>query len=270
MNYILNILKRNLFKILYKSIYLYKLGLIIVKYNNFLLPHEEDLWGLRYLKVKKKDIIDIGASDGLCFKSINYLGFKNNYIAFEVLYQNIESLKKIKKKYSNFDFYNIGLGNKNSTLTIFTPIYKNIYLNNWSSFSKKECIDNLRLRKFNINFKKLKFFKTKVDQRKLDYFKLKPSFIKIDVEGYEKKVLTGALRTIKKFNPIIYVENNSEKFNSNTIQFYKKKLRKYGYKPYAFNLDRKIFLNYQANYKNKIVTPRNIFFLKKIHFILPG
>ena len=51
---------------------------------------KEDLWGLRYLKVKK-DIIDIGASDGLCFKSINYLGFKNNYIAFEVLYQNIES-----------------------------------------------------------------------------------------------------------------------------------------------------------------------------------
>ncbi len=267
MNYILNLLKRNLFKILYKSIYIYKLALIIVKYNNFLLPHEEDLWGLRYLKVKKKDIVDIGASDGLCFKSINYLGFKNNYIAFEVLKQNIKSLKKIKEKYFNFDFYNIGLGDKNSNLTIFTPVYKNIYLNNWSSFSKKECIENLKLRKFNLNFKKLKFFKTNIGQRKLDYFKLKPTFIKIDVEGYEKKVLSGALNTIKKFRPIIYVENNSEKFDSNTIQFYKKKLKNYGYKPYAFDMDRKKFFNYQIDLKRKKRIPRNIFFLNKIHFI---
>ena len=34
-------------------------------------------------------------------------------------------------------------------------------------------------------------------------------FIKIDVEGFEPQVLKGALRTIGRFNPIIYMEFNS-------------------------------------------------------------
>ena len=268
MNYILDSLKRNLFKILYKSIYIYKLALIIIKYNNFLLPHDDDLWGLRYLKFKKKDIIDIGASDGLCFKSIKYLGFKNNYVAFEVLKLNEESLKKIKIKNSNFKFYMNAIGNKTSQLSIFTPVYKGIFLNNWSSYSKNQCIKNLKLRKFNLNFKKLKFKKNKIFQRKLDFFKLKPYFIKIDVEGYEKNVLLGSLKTIKKHHPIICVENNSDELYSDTIKFYIKKLNKYNYSPYIFNFRRKSFSRYEISLDNDSGTiAYNIFFLKKKHFI---
>ena len=107
-------------------------------------------------------------------------------------------------------------------MKIFTPIYKNIFLNNWSSFSKKECIKNLKLRNFNINFKKLNFFQSKINQKKLDFYKLKPIFLKIDVEGYEKQVLSGGLQTIKKYKPIIYVENNSNTYNSSIIKFLKK------------------------------------------------
>tara|TARA_B100000945_G_C20415780_1_gene615056 strand:+ start:1979 stop:2785 length:807 start_codon:yes stop_codon:yes gene_type:complete len=267
MNYILNQLKRNLFKILYKSIYIYKLALIIIKYNNFLLPHEEDLWGLKYLKFRKKDIIDIGASDGLCFKSIKYLGFKNNYIAFEVLRQNESSLKKIKEKNLNFKYNIVAIGNKNSQLKIFTPKYRNFLLNNWSSYSKKQCIKNLKLRKFKLNFEELKFINKKIYQRKLDFFKLRPFFIKIDVEGYEKNVLLGSLKTIKKHLPIISVENNSEEFYSNTIIFYKKKLKQYGYRPYIFNFDEKKFFEYDVLTENSRIVSYNVFFLKKNHFI---
>jgi len=63
-----------------------------------LLPHEEDLWGLKQLNFNNNDIIDVGASDGLCFKSIKYLGFSNNYIAFEAIKKNKKYLDKIKKK----------------------------------------------------------------------------------------------------------------------------------------------------------------------------
>lgn len=34
-------------------------------------------------------------------------------------------------------------------------------------------------------------------------------FIKVDVEGFEPQVLKGALQTIERFNPIIYLEFNS-------------------------------------------------------------
>ena len=43
---------------------------------------------------------------------------------------------------------------------------------------------------------------------KTDFLKLKPTLIKMDVEGYENKVLLGAIKTIKKYKPVIYVENN--------------------------------------------------------------
>ena len=59
----------------------------------------------------------------------------------------------------------LALGNKNNKFKIFTPVYKNIYINNWSSFSKKECIKNLKGRNFNIDYKKLNFFQTKTNQK---------------------------------------------------------------------------------------------------------
>lgn len=42
--------------------------------------------------------------------------------------------------------------------------------------------------------------------------------MKIDVEGYEAKVLEGAKKTITKFQPILYVENNREETSRATIQ----------------------------------------------------
>ena len=38
----------------------------------------------------------------------------------------------------------------------------------------------------------------------------KVSLIKIDVEGYELNVIRGALNTIRKFKPILFVELNEE------------------------------------------------------------
>merc|ERR1711871_277195 len=35
-----------------------------------------------------------------------------------------------------------------------------------------------------------------------------PRFIKVDAEGMEEKILSGAIKTIKKCKPFLYVENN--------------------------------------------------------------
>ena len=266
MDNIVNFIRRNLLKHLFKNVYIYKFALTLIRHTNFLLPHEEDLWGLKRLNINNNDIIDVGASDGLCFKSIKYLGFSNNYIAFEAVKKNKKYLDKIKKKNNNFKFYMLALGNKNNKFKIFTPVYKNIYINNWSSFSKKECIKNLKGRNFNIDYKKLNFFQTKTNQKKLDYFKLKPFFLKIDVEGYENKVLSGGLQTIKKYKPIIYVENQTNKFNSKIVKYYKKKLQRYGYAPYMFNYNKKKFFKFNNPKLPIRFFSYNIFFLRKTHF----
>ena len=241
----------------------------ITRYSNFLPPHEEDVYGLNHLKLEEnRDIIDVGASDGLFFKGIRYIGIKNKFIAFEPLKINKKYLAAIKKKNKNFNFFTIALGNRNGLLNLHTPYYKNYSLYNWSSYSKNEGKQTLRLRNFNINFDKLKFKKSRIKQRKLDFFKLKPTFIKIDVEGYENNVLLGAIKTIKKNKPVIYVENNLKRGKYNTINFFKKKLSKLGYKPYIFNLEKKSFFKYSKNNIRGRYFSYNIFFVTKKHFII--
>ena len=46
-----------------------------------------------------------------------------------------------------------------------------------------------------------------------------PSFIKIDVEGMELKVLQGAMKILKECRPVMYIENNCEKTSEELIKF---------------------------------------------------
>ena len=218
-------IQRGLHGLIYKNINIYRFTLIVYRYMNFfnfLPPHEEDIYGLKYLNLNEKnDIIDVGASDGVFFKSVQSIGIKNKFIAFEPLRAK-HFLSKIKKKNKNFKYYEIALGHRNGTLTLYMPYYNNWFLYNWTSHSILEAKHTLKLRNFNINLEKLNFQKIKLKQRKLDFFKLKPILIKMDVEGYESKVLLGAMKTIKKYKPVIYVENNEQKGKYNTVNFFKK------------------------------------------------
>jgi len=54
-----------------------------------------------------------------------------------------------------------------------------------------------------------------VPMRTLDSFDYTDiGFIKIDVEGYEYKVLLGAKETIKKYRPVLLVEQNRGNLNA--------------------------------------------------------
>ncbi|WP_242221211.1 FkbM family methyltransferase [Bacillus cereus group sp. BfR-BA-01380] len=53
-------------------------------------------------------------------------------------------------------------------------------------------------------------------------------FIKVDVEGMEENVLRGAQKTINKYSPIMYVENNRPNNSNSLIHF----IRNLGYRMY--------------------------------------
>lgn len=50
-----------------------------------------------------------------------------------------------------------------------------------------------------------------IPMKTLDSFNLAPSFIKIDTEGYEYNILLGGEQTVKKYKPIIIVEQKPKK-----------------------------------------------------------
>lgn len=62
------------------------------------------------------------------------------------------------------------------------------------------------------------------------------SLIKIDVQGMEREVLEGAEGTIKKFRPVLYVENDREEKSETLIEYIKSlDYRLFWHIPYMYN-----------------------------------
>lgn len=106
-------------------------------------------------------------------------------------------------------------------------------------------------------------FFNSVDLICIDHLNLKRvDLIKIDVEGYESKVLEGAKKTIQRGRPLLYVENHIKNNAKEVIE----KIRFFGYDVYehlaaGFNPD-----NFKHNSRNVIhgtYHEKNIFCVPK-------
>ena len=266
---IINILKYKLVRIIERNP-----GINLLVYNNikhfkFLLPHEKDYLGMRKIcqNSSEKVIIDIGANLGISTMGFRQMGFKNKIYIFE---PNPEIFKKhllpIKKMYKNIILKNFALGHKNFVKDLYIPYYKNWAIHYFGSFDKKYIINSIKMTFPNL-VSKIKFKKKKINIFKFDdlKLKLKPHFIKIDVEGYDHYVLSGLVKTIKKYKPIFLIEYNKENFFK-----IKKYLKDYENYIYDIELDmlikfeKKLFNNKisRSNKKN-LLSSRNIYFVPK-------
>lgn len=179
------------------------------KYNNetiyFYLPYKKDYVQQQILfrntfyennlfkkinKLIKKDstFLDIGSNieNHIIYytKILNakkVYGFEPQKDVFKILKKNI----KLNNVSNRVDVFNIGLGSEDARATI-----KNKPKDNRGATSLK-------------SHRKGEFQITTIDNIKI---KEKIDFIKIDTEGFEKEVLIGGIKTIKKNMPIVWVE----------------------------------------------------------------
>lgn len=171
------------------------------KYDIFTQQHYSyclDLVNKNIEYLKDKVIIDIGSNIGLFAKAIaETISYKEIHV-FEPAKEYLNESKKILNPYFNITFNNYGLGEEETTLTLYKSTNENI---GWNTVYKK---DPLQSDNFfdGMNTETIKI--VRLD----DYYKNINSldFIKIDVEGYERQVLEGAWNLIEKFKPYILVE----------------------------------------------------------------
>jgi len=156
------------------------------------------------------NLIDIGTHKGEFLESFLKIKKIKKFYCFEPQKKIYDNLKKRFIKEKKIKLYNYALGD--------TCLNKKIYINNLTSTST--------LSKFNHRSKYLKFknfligndLKNQksylINQKTIDkVFKkisLKKTFVKIDVEGYEYKVLVGAQ---KKINQLTYILVENQFFN---------------------------------------------------------
>lgn len=143
-------------------------------------------------------VIDIGANIGaLTLKFAKKVGLPGKVFSFEPSPVNY---KRAAKNISLNDFTNItlinqGLGNEKSTALLY-----NVNPNNRGM---------LRILQDGGQFDRFETEEVEIDtlDASMERFSIpRPEFIKIDVEGFEYKVLKGARNTLNRCKPVLFIE----------------------------------------------------------------
>ena len=147
------------------------------------------------INIEGKNIIDIGANFGShSLQFADLVGADGHVYSFEpqklIFYQLAGNI--ILNGYDNITAYNIALSDESTTLL----------MENLDYYSKNTInIGNAHLNAYTVHASNV------VKVEPLDFYKFKNvGIIKIDVQGYEPKVLDGAIATIQENRPIIFIE----------------------------------------------------------------
>lgn len=151
----------------------------------------------KYIKyLNKSDILDIGSNVGFFSEAIaKNMKYRSIHL-FEPSKEYYEYSKILLQKYNNIYFNNYGLSNIDETKILYKSPNKNI---GWNTFLEK---DPNQKDDFINNMIKEECIVKKLD----DYEINNVDFIKIDVEGFEHKVLEGGMQLISKFKPYLLIE----------------------------------------------------------------
>jgi FkbM family methyltransferase len=142
-----------------------------------------------------KTILDIGANEGQFAKKISALFPDTRLLCFEPLEAPFKLLKQNISFNRNASFYNYALGEADEELTI--------NVNEFSPASSFLDLDDEH--KSNFDYA-VATDKNIVEVKRLDNLQLdieEPFLVKIDVQGFEGKVIAGGLQTLKKAAVII-------------------------------------------------------------------
>jgi FkbM family methyltransferase len=184
-----------------------------------LVSREGEFFILRKFVKKNQITIDIGANIGrYSFELSNIVGKKGLVYAFEPMHKSYLTLLAliIMNDIKNIIPFNLALSDKSSFVRMIE----------FSSLGKKSYIFSTQTESRIVNNKKNSIIKHSI---KLDDLKIKKkiSFIKIDCEGSEMKVLKGGKNLIKVNKPVLLVENLDNKIP--------KYLKSFGYKEFFNN-----------------------------------
>lgn len=179
---------------------------------------------LVFNKVKREMyIMDIGANLGYTtMKFAQLTGPKGNVYAFEPDVFNFSKAQKnlSLNSFSNIDLHNEGMGDYTCEAILY-----NVNKNN------RGMMRILDENKSNDEFEKSNIKLTTIDNAMEQYNINRIDLIKIDVEGFEQKVLTGAKRTLNKFKPFLFIEidDNNLKEHGDSVGSLIENLQSYGY-----------------------------------------
>jgi FkbM family methyltransferase len=187
--------------------------------------HEPEFSIFRYFADDSSTILDIGANWGYAAASIWAAETTSRIISFEPNPWHMPCLQRIKElRPGLFDFVNVGLGSRLSDTKFVIPVLEGLALSALASASIEAMTDwgvpenilhhlmheHAELEEPRIQFTEVVWRTDRLDdvldKHQFDLDLSVISAMKIDVEGFEADVLTGAEQTLRKHKPMIMIE----------------------------------------------------------------
>lgn len=219
--------------------------------------HEADFKAFELISEKHPQLfLDVGANVGMSALSIFTVKPNAKIISFEPNPINYSHLDRIADRFDSFEYKKFGLSDKDELLNLYSPIYRNKRVTGLASFdyksAEKSRLHSKTIYFFDVNKKSVECITSEV--KTLDSLKLNPDYIKIDVQGFEYQVLSGARETINRCKPIFLIER--VKPDGDVYNF----LKDFGYFIYQFKSGK--FLLNRFNSRNQFLFPQ-----EKLHLI---
>ncbi len=164
-------------------------------------PGYSDKTSVIYRKILEQfninHIIDIGANEGQYARNMRKLGFNGDISSFEPLSNVFKKLKENSSGDNKWHVYNLALGDKDEQQEI------NVSKNTVSSSFLEMLPEHIKQEPDSVVVSKQKISVKRTDAIWKEYdFSSFEVFLKLDVQGYEKKVLEGAIESLKRIRLI--------------------------------------------------------------------
>src|SRR5882724_8840051 len=199
--------------------------------NTLKKPFEEDFNALSLFPLCGRVLfLDVGANRG---QSTDAILMKRPDARVHLFEPNEELCRNLQKMFGANDgvfIHNCGLGDEVTEGLLVVPFYKKWMFDGLASFDAAKAEDWLKGRIFFYDERFVSQRQLRCRVKRLDDLALAPFFMKIDVQGYEYKVLKGGEQTLRKHEPVLLIEAPGK----DIIDF----LQELGYDFYAYDRGR--------------------------------
>lgn len=171
------------------------------------IPFEDDFNALQLFPESNDAIfVDGGANRGQSIDAILLKRRNGKIISFEPNGSLYQKLCKLYLNNPRVTIHNFGLGSESGELKLFVPSYRGFVFDGLASFDKESASGWLRERLYGYRESLLEVHEVTCKIFRMDDLALKPSFIKLDLQGFELAALQGAENTLDQFRPVLLIE----------------------------------------------------------------